>query len=162
VTSQQVSTSGKDTRGRIELQAQDISESGFAGFDDGVGAMGGQPAQRGAGVLGVAQVPGAVQGVQTDRRAVIVLGIGAKVLAAISLPAMRHRDLDTKYPPLRATSGQRLPFPLARVSRTDGHGRTFPLDAIGGADVPVQLVLAGRAVAWTGSATEEASQSGIP
>jgi hypothetical protein len=51
-------------RGRPELQAQDISESAFAGFDDGVGAMGDQPAQRGVGVLSVAQVPGAVQGVQ--------------------------------------------------------------------------------------------------
>jgi hypothetical protein len=56
--------------------------------------MGDQPAQRGVGVLGVAQVPGAVQGMQTDRRTVIVLGIGAKVLAAISLPAMSHRELD--------------------------------------------------------------------
>ena len=72
-------------RGRLELQAQDIGESAFAGFDDGVGVMGDQSAQRGVGVLGVAQVPGAVQGVQTDRRTVIVLAIGAKVLAAISL-----------------------------------------------------------------------------
>ena len=85
---------------RLELQAQDIDESAFAGFDHGVGVMGNQPAQRGVGVLGVAQVPGAVQGVQTDRRTVIVLGIGAKVLATISLPAMSHRELDTKYPPL--------------------------------------------------------------
>ena len=37
------------------------------------------------------------------------------------------------------------------------NGRTF---ALGGA-VSVQLALAGRAVASTGSATEEASQSGI-
>ena len=73
-------------RGRLELQAQNIGESAFVGFDDGVGVMGDQPAQHGVGVLGVAQVPGAVQGMQTDRRAVIVLGIGAKVLAAISLP----------------------------------------------------------------------------
>ncbi len=83
-------------QGGLELQAQDIGESAFAGFDDGTGVMGGQSAQRGVGVPGVAQVPGAVQGVQTDRRAVIVLGIGAKVLAAISLPAMNHRELDTK------------------------------------------------------------------
>jgi hypothetical protein len=41
------------------------------------------------------------------------------------------------------------------------NGRTFALGAIGGAGVSVQLALAGRAVASTGSATEEASQSGI-
>ena len=41
------------------------------------------------------------------------------------------------------------------------NGRTFALGAIGGAGVSVQLALAGRAVASTGSATEEASQSEI-
>ena len=41
------------------------------------------------------------------------------------------------------------------------NGRAFALGAIGGAGVSVQLALAGRAVASTGSATEEASQSGI-
>jgi hypothetical protein len=41
------------------------------------------------------------------------------------------------------------------------NGRRFALGAIGGAGVSVQLALAGRAVASTGSATEEASQSGI-
>jgi hypothetical protein len=41
------------------------------------------------------------------------------------------------------------------------NGRTFALGAIGAAGVPVQLALAGRAVASTGSATEEAPQSGI-
>ena len=48
----------------LELQAQDVGESAFAGFDDGAGVMGDQPAQHGVGVLGVAQVPGAVEGVQ--------------------------------------------------------------------------------------------------
>ena len=42
------------------------------------------------------------------------------------------------------------------------NGRTFALGAIGGAGGSVDLALAGRAVASTGSATEEASQSGIP
>lgn len=41
------------------------------------------------------------------------------------------------------------------------NGRTFALGGIGGAGASVQLRLAGRAVAWTGSATGEASQSGI-
>jgi len=40
-------------------------------------------------------------------------------------------------------------------------GRAFALGVISRAGVSVQLVLAGRAVASTGSATEEASQSGI-
>jgi hypothetical protein len=39
--------------------------------------------------------------------------------------------------------------------------RTFAVGAIGGAGVSVRLALAGRAVASTGSATEEASQSRI-
>jgi hypothetical protein len=52
---------GKDVRGSLELQAQDVGKSAFAGFDDGVGVMGDQPAQHGVGVLVVAQVPGAVQ-----------------------------------------------------------------------------------------------------
>jgi hypothetical protein len=42
------------------------------------------------------------------------------------------------------------------------NGRTFALGAIDRAGVPVQLALAGHAVASTGSATEKAPQSGIP
>ena len=49
---------------RLKLQAQDLSESAFTGFDDGAGVMGDQPAQQGVGVLGVAQVPGGVELVQ--------------------------------------------------------------------------------------------------
>ena len=41
------------------------------------------------------------------------------------------------------------------------NGRAFALSVISGAGVSVQLALAGRAVASTGSATEEATQSGI-
>jgi hypothetical protein len=55
---------GQDVRCRVELGAQDIGESAFAGFDDGAGVVGDQPAQQGVGVLGVAQVPGAVELVQ--------------------------------------------------------------------------------------------------
>ena len=55
---------GKRVRCGLELQAQDVGKSVFAGFDDGVGVMGDQPAQHGVGVLGVAQVTGTVQGVQ--------------------------------------------------------------------------------------------------
>ena len=51
-------------RGRLELEAQDVGEAPFFGFDDGAGVMGDQPAQHGAGVLGVAQVTGAVECVQ--------------------------------------------------------------------------------------------------
>ena len=55
---------GQRVRRRLELEAQDVGESAFAGFDDGAGVMGDQPAQHGVGVLGVAQVPGAVELVQ--------------------------------------------------------------------------------------------------
>ena len=41
-----------------------MGESAFGGFDDGAGVVGDQSAQRGVGVLGVAQVPGAVELVQ--------------------------------------------------------------------------------------------------
>jgi len=51
-------------RGRLELEAQDVGKSAFVGFDDGAGVMGDQPARHGVGMLGVAQVPGTVQGVQ--------------------------------------------------------------------------------------------------
>jgi hypothetical protein len=55
---------GQRVRCRLELGAQDIGESAFAGFDDGAGVVRDQPAQHGIGVLGVAQVPGAVELVQ--------------------------------------------------------------------------------------------------
>jgi hypothetical protein len=57
----------KGSAGRLELEAQDVGKSAFVGFDDGVGVVGDQPAQHGVGVLGVAQVPGAVQGMQARR-----------------------------------------------------------------------------------------------
>jgi len=55
---------GQRVRRGIELGAQDAGESAFAGFDDGAGVVRDQPAQHGIGVLGVAQVPGAVKLVQ--------------------------------------------------------------------------------------------------
>ena len=55
---------GQYVRCSVELGAQDVGESAFAGFDDGAGVVGDQPAQHGIGVLGVAQVPGAVELVQ--------------------------------------------------------------------------------------------------
>jgi hypothetical protein len=55
---------GKRVRGRFELAAQDVGESAFAGFDDGAGVMGDKPTQQGVGVLGVAQVSGAIKLVQ--------------------------------------------------------------------------------------------------
>ena len=51
-------------RGRLELEAQDVGKSAFFGFDDGAGVMGDQAAHHGVAMLGVAQVPGTVQGVQ--------------------------------------------------------------------------------------------------
>ena len=55
---------GQNVRRRVELVPQDAGESAFAGFDDGAGVVGDQPAQQGIGVLSVAQVPGAVELVQ--------------------------------------------------------------------------------------------------
>ena len=55
---------GQRVRRGVELGAQDVGESAFAGFDDGAGVVGDQPAQHGVGVLGLAQVPGAVELVQ--------------------------------------------------------------------------------------------------
>ncbi len=52
---------GKRVRRRLELVAQDAGESAFAGFGDGAGVTGDQPAQHGAGTPGVKQVTGAVQ-----------------------------------------------------------------------------------------------------
>ena len=62
--SQQVSTLDSAYGAGLELVAQDVGKSAFAGFDDGAGVMCDQPAQQGVGVLGVAQVPGAVELVQ--------------------------------------------------------------------------------------------------
>ena len=52
---------GQHVRCRSELGTQDVGESAFAGFDEGAGVMGDQPAQQGVGILGVAQVPGAIE-----------------------------------------------------------------------------------------------------
>ena len=62
--SQQVSTLDSAYGAGSNSQAQDVGKSAFAGFDDGAGVMGDQPAQQGVGVLGVAQVPGAIELVQ--------------------------------------------------------------------------------------------------
>jgi hypothetical protein len=52
---------GQYVRRRVELGTQDVGESAFVGFDDGAGVVGDQPAQRGIGVLGAAEVPGAIE-----------------------------------------------------------------------------------------------------
>jgi len=58
---------GKQVRRRLELEDQDVGESAFLGFNDGVRVMGDQPAQHGVGVPGVAQIPGAVERVQPSQ-----------------------------------------------------------------------------------------------
>jgi hypothetical protein len=83
----------------------------------------------------------------------------------------RSFEASVRYPPnygrrqsvhrVRLKKPKRLPFLLARVSRTDPQRTYVWLGAIGEAGVSVQLALAGRGTAATGSATEEASQSGI-
>jgi len=57
---------GQHGRRRLELGTQHVGKSAFTGFDDGAGVMADQPSQHGVGVPGVAQVPGAVQGVQAS------------------------------------------------------------------------------------------------
>jgi hypothetical protein len=49
---------GKQVRGRLELQGQDVGESVFVGFDAGVGMVGDQPAPHGAVLLDVRAVEG--------------------------------------------------------------------------------------------------------
>ena len=55
---------GQHVRRRGELGTQDIGQSAFAGFDDGAGVVCDQPEQHPIGMLGVAQVPGAIELVQ--------------------------------------------------------------------------------------------------
>jgi hypothetical protein len=62
---------GKQVRRRLELRTQDVGKPAFLGVDDGAGVMGDQPAQHGVGVLGVAQVPGAVECMQGGQCAVL-------------------------------------------------------------------------------------------
>ena len=52
---------GQDVRCRVELGAQEVGESAFAGFDGGAGVVGDQSAQQGVGVQDVAQIPGSVE-----------------------------------------------------------------------------------------------------
>ena len=83
----------------------------------------------------------------------------------------RSFEASVRYPPygrrqsvhrgVRLRKPKRLPSCLQELAERMVNGRTFALGAIDGAGVSVQLALAGRAVASTGSATEEASQSGI-
>jgi hypothetical protein len=55
---------GQFLRRGLELKAQCISESAFFGFDDRAGVVGDEPARHGVGVVGVAQIAGAVKSVQ--------------------------------------------------------------------------------------------------
>ena len=62
--SQQVSTLASAYGAGSNSELRISAESAFAGFDDGAGVVGDQPAQHGVAVLGVAKVPGAVELVQ--------------------------------------------------------------------------------------------------
>jgi hypothetical protein len=55
---------GQRIRCGVELGAQNVCESAFAGFDDGAGVVCDQPAQHGIGAPGLAQMPGAIEPVQ--------------------------------------------------------------------------------------------------
>jgi hypothetical protein len=58
---------GKRVRRRLELTAQDVGKSAFVGFDDRARMIGDQSAQQDVGMLGVAQVPGAIELVQARK-----------------------------------------------------------------------------------------------
>ena len=150
--SQQVSTLGKQLRRWLELQAEDVSESAFAGFDDGAGVVGNQPAQQSGGVLGVTQVPGAVEcmqarhgevgrvadvvrprggfqqiGVSAEnrRRAACPCGHASKVR-----PAAGEGFLE-EYPGERfGPRGKRVHAGKARQPRRGAHGRGMPSEDV--------------------------------
>ena len=58
---------GETTRRGVELGAQGAGQAAFFGLDDGAGVVRDQPAQYRVGVVGIAQVAGAVQAVQAGR-----------------------------------------------------------------------------------------------
>jgi hypothetical protein len=67
----------------------------------------------------------------------------------------------SERPPGAAEEAETVALPgLQELAERMVNGRTFALGAISGAGVPVQLALAGRAAASTGSATEEALNRG--
>ena len=58
---------GQGVRRGLELESQDVGKTSFFGFDDGARVVGDESAQHGVSVLGVPQVPGAVERVETRR-----------------------------------------------------------------------------------------------
>ena len=110
---------GQRVRRGIELQAQDVGKSAFAGFDDGAGVMGDQPAQHGVGVLGVAQVPGAVERVQPCQ------GQGGRVTDVVQPPAACRRSASGPR------TGARLQPALRRLGRAPSGGQGLPQERLG-------------------------------
>jgi hypothetical protein len=143
---------GKRLRRWLELQAQDVGESPFAGLDDGAGVVGDQPAQHGGGVLGVAQVTGAVEWVEARRGkagrvADVVqpcggcqeIGVSAENMVKAACPG--GHALDVRPPAgegllkecLSEMSGpgsQRVHAAQARQRERDIHGRGMPSEDV--------------------------------
>ena len=67
VMSQQVSALLRTSGGGSNSRVQDVGKPAFLRLDDGAGVMGDPQAQHGVGVLGVAQVTGAVEWVEARR-----------------------------------------------------------------------------------------------
>jgi hypothetical protein len=82
---------GQHLRRGLELQGQGVGESAFFRFDDGAGVVGDQSAQQGVGVLGVAQVPGAVECMQARGGEVGRVADVVQPWAASSRPALAPR-----------------------------------------------------------------------
>jgi hypothetical protein len=139
---------GKRVRRGLELKAQDVGESAFAGFDDGAGVMGDQPAQHGVGVVSVAEVAGAVECVQarhgqTGRVADVVqprggfqqIGVRAENRRQAACPCGDALDVRSaagegfleEFPgELSGPGSQRVHAAKARQPRRDAHGHGVP------------------------------------
>jgi hypothetical protein len=143
---------GQHLRRGLELNAKDVGEPAFAGFDDGAGMVGDQPAQHGVGVLGVAQVPGAVEGVQArvgkaGRVADVVqprccfqqIGVSAENRRQAACPggdaldvrpAAGERLLKEYLGKMFGPGSQRVHEAQARQPRRDVHGRGMPSEDV--------------------------------
>jgi len=139
-------------RGRLELQAQNAGESAFVGLDDGAEVMCDQSAQHGVGVPGVAQVTGAVEGVQArhgqvGRVADIVqprggfqevgvsaengcqaAGLGGNALDV--RPAAGERILEECLGEIFSPRSQSVHAAKARQPTRDVHGRGMPSEDV--------------------------------
>ena len=148
----------------LELAGEFAGEASFFGFDDGAGVVGYEATEHGVGVLGIAQVPGAVQGVEPG------VGQAGRVADVVQMAAATRRSafLPRTGPRVRAvpatpwTCAQRRGSGSSRSERAmscalavsvmpfdasqpvpDGHGRAGP-----SSDVLKTSSMIARTLAW--------------